>query len=575
MKQNKPLDTVRKRGSILVITLSIFLSQSIMGQEVINKWQLNGNMSLSGDFYSMNADTSAAIKARRPGSVGRMVVNSTLTYGDFSLPISLMLSVGQHSAILPPFGNRSFIDFIRDPSNRIGLAPRYKWIQVLLGTQVPQYSELSVGDLPVFGAGLSLTPGLFRFSCFAGTTQLAIEEDPTRNIQGIYARKMYSAKIGMGKEEATHLYFITTLMADDTTSLVKRPVNTMPRNGLLAALDYRIKIGKQVYLKGEFAGSAYTRDSRSKLVATDQMPINLPPSIFRIQESSRFDYAGALTLAKDGKIFGIKLTGKYIGDGFMPLGYPFMQTDRLDVTINPRFNLFKDKFQLSGSFGKRINNLSGARAATTTQTIGNADMNVQITEGLSVAASFSNFDFRNSITLDTLRVQMVTMSYSLSPTYTYTGKKNMHTLSVLFSKNTFTDFNTISGALNDNDSRTVLLTYLLANLTTPFTMSATLSYFDNLSSIGMLTTESANLSLGYRFFKKKLNTTTGISYTTNKLEALSAGAQVTTNLGLKYSLNKKINLSAFGSINLFKYGTERPGVSYRENLLRLSLTYKF
>lgn len=565
---------ITKRFVLIIFSCGI-LAQSILGQEVINKWQLNGNMSLYGDFYSMNADTSAAMKARRPGSVGRIVVNSTLTYGDFSLPISLMLSVGQHSAILPPFGNRSFIDFIKDPSNRVGLAPRYKWIQVLLGTQVPQYSELSVGDLPVFGAGLSLTPGLFRFSCFAGTTQLAIEEDPTRNIQGIYARKMYSGKIGYGKEEATHLYFITTLMADDTASLVKRPVNTMPRNGLLAALDYRIKIGKQIYVKGEFAGSAYTRDSRSKLISDNQMPINLPPSIFRIQESSRFDYAGALTLAKDGKIFGIKLTGKYIGDGFVPLGYPFMQSDRLDVTINPRFNLFNNKLQLSGSVGKRINNLSGARAATTTQTIGNADMNVEITQGLSVSASFSNFDFRNSITLDTLRVQMVTLSYSLSPTYTYTGKKNMHVITLLGSKNTFTDFNTISGALNDNDSRTALLTYLLANLATPFTMSPTLSYFDNHSTIGMLTTESANMSFGYRFFKKKLNTTAGISYTTNKLDAQSAGAQVTTNLGLKYSLNQKINLSAFGSINLFKYGTERPGVSYRENLLRLSLTYKF
>lgn len=564
------------KNRFVLITFSCgLLMQSLAGQENTNKWQLNGNMSLSGDFYSMNADTSAAIKARRPGSVGRMVVNSTLTYGDFSLPISLMLSVGQHSAILPPFGNRSFIDFIKDPSNRVGIAPQYKWIQVLLGTQVPQYSELSVGDLPIFGAGVNLTPGLFRLSVFAGTSQLAIEEDSTKNIQGIYARKMYSGKIGIGKEEATHLYFITTLMADDTASLAKRPVNTMPRNGLLTALDYRIKIGRQVYVKGEFAGSAFTRDSRSKLLAIDQMPINLPPSIFRIQESSRFDYAGAITIAKDGKIFGIKLTGKYIGDGFVPLGYPFMQSDKLDVTINPRFNLFSNKFQLSGSVGKRINNLSGARAATTTQTIGSADMNAQITQRFSVSASFSNFDFRNSITLDTLRVQMVTMSYSLSPTYTYTGKKNMHVITLLGSKNTFTDFNTISGALNDNDSRTALLTYLLANLITPFTMSSTLSYFDNHSSIGMLTTESANLSFGYKFFKNKLNTTAGISYTTNKLDALPAGAQLTTNLGLKYSLNKKINLSAFGSINLFKYGTERPGVSYRENLLRLSLTYKF
>ena len=115
-----------KIGIFLFVIFNIFLAQSLPGQESVKKWHLNGNMGLYGDFYSINADPGATIKAHRPGSVGRMVVNSTLTYGDFSLPISLMLSVGQHSVILPPFGKRSFLDFIRDPSNRIGIAPRYK-----------------------------------------------------------------------------------------------------------------------------------------------------------------------------------------------------------------------------------------------------------------------------------------------------------------------------------------------------------------------------------------------------------------------------------------------------------------
>ncbi len=247
----------------------------------------------------------------------------------------------------------------------------------------------------------------------------------------------------------------------------------------------------------------------------------------------------------------------------------------MDLTINPRFNLFKDKLQLSFSYGKRFNNLSEARSATTTQTLVSADINLQITKGLSFTSSFSNFDFRNSITSDTLKVQMSTFSLGMSPTYTYMGTKNMHVITVLYSKNIFTDFNTVTGEINDNNSQNVLLTYLLANLSTPLNISTTFSYFDNQSFFGMLTTLSANLSFGYKFFRNKLNTTSGISYTTNKLESLSASSQIFINLGLKYNLNKKIKLSAYNSVNLFKYGSERPGVSYQENLLRLSLTYKF
>ncbi len=307
------LDHLSKNKNILgflMIALCIFLAQSVIGQESTNKWQFRGNMGIYGDFYSMNSDTVGAIKARRPGSVGRLVVNSTLTYGEFSLPISLMLSVGQKSAILPAIGSQSFIEFIKDPSNRIGIAPKYKWIQVLLGTQVPRYSELSVGDLPQFGVGINLTPGLFRFSCFVGTTQLAIEEDTTKNIQGIYARKMYSAKIGYGKEEASHVYFIATLMKDDTTSLKTKPINTMPQNGLLSSIDYRIKISKQVYMKGEVAASAFTRDSRSELIGDENAIISLPPTYFQIAGIEPFKLCHCIIYCKRWQNFWHKAKRK-------------------------------------------------------------------------------------------------------------------------------------------------------------------------------------------------------------------------------------------------------------------------
>ncbi len=563
---------MRKPYLILLISALAF-GQPLFAQQ--KKVQFSGQFGLYGDFYKMYSDTIGAVAGRRPGSVGRMVLNTSLSYGDFSLPVSFMFSAGQASVILPPFPRRNFLEYIRDPSNRVGIAPKYKWIQLQLGTQVPQYSELSVGDLPQFGAGIDLTPGKFRFSCFAGTTQLAIEEDSARNIPGIYARKMYSGKIGFGKEEATHLYFVTALMKDDTSSLRRKPEIALPQNGVVSSLDYRIMMGKKFYIKGEVAASAFTRDNRTALMVSDTPLDKILSSIFTLQESSRFDYASALTLAKEGKIFGIKLTGKYIGDGFVPLGYPFMQTDRIDITINPRFNLFKSKVQLSGLVGKRINNLSGARAATTTQTLANADLNAQLTERLSFSGSFSNFDFRNSILEDTLHVQMVTLSWSLSPTYTYMGSKNMHVVTILYAQNTFTDFNTITGALNGNNSQNTMASYILTNLKNPFDVSLVGSYFNNQMFLGILTTSSVNISLGYKFLEKKLGTTFGLTYTDNQLDSNPAGTQVVLDLGLKYNATKKLALSVNGSLNLFQYGTDRPGIYYRENLLRTSILYKF
>lgn len=559
--------------SLAIIIFFILLSKLSVGQEKKSKWKLGGNIGLYGDFYSMNSDTLGAVASRRPSVMGRFVVNSTVSYGKFSMPISMMLSAGQYSVIVPHLPEGNIIDYIKNPNNRIGIAPKYKWAQLLLGTQVPQYSELSVGDLPVFGAGISLTPGKFRFAAFAGTSQIAIEEDTTKNIKGVFARNIYSAKIGFGKEDASHFYIISSIMEDYVKSLHSMPVNTLPEKGLTSAIDYKLKMGKQITINGEIAGSAFTRDIRSKSVTIPS--VNIPSEIFKIQESSRFDYASVFNIAKEGKIFNLKLGGKYIGDGFVPMGFPFMQTDRLEITIDPGFNLFKNKLQFSSSIGTRYNNLSGVRAATTTQIIGFVNLNCQFTDRFSISTSFNNFSFKNSLRNDTFRIDMVTLSWSVSPNYVYTTDKNMHVFNVMYSQNTFTDYNTISGDLSNNDARNAVISYMISKVKNPLNISTVLSYFDNNTSFGLLKTTAINFTAGYKFFSKKLNTSLGITYSDNQVNSFAGGTQVMTILGLKYTMKKKIDFSVNGSINLFKYGAERPGISYRENLLRTSITYKF
>lgn len=568
-----------KRRNILYSLMLVCFSAHISPGQEAGKWiKVTGDVGLFADFYSMQSDTPGAVAPRRPASLGRLVVNASFDVKDFSMPVTLALPTAQYGVMLPqipkipnaPFDN--FKQLIKNPLNRVGIAPKYKWCQVMLGSQVPHYSELSVGDLAVFGAGLNLTPGKFRFSVFAGTSQLAIEEDTVKKIQGIYARKIFSAKIGVGHEDSSHVYLIASKMQDDTLSLQRKPTALMPQAGLLTSLDFRINFGKRIYFKGEIAGSAYTRNIHSK-----ELPAfspSLPKELFVPKESSRLDYATVGSLGGDWKNFGIKTTGRYYGDGFVPLGYPFMQTDRLEVTIDPRVTLFKGRFMLSGSVGQRINNLLGIRAATTTQTLGAANISMQITQQLSLSGSYMNFGFRNSVMNDTFRMEMVTVAWSVSPTYMFSGKNTMHSISVLFSKNTFTDFNVISGAVNNNNAVNGVVSYSVSGVQSPYSISTLLSYFDNITSVGRLTTTSVNAGAGYRFFKKKLNTTLGFTLADNKINNSSSGYQVMGIAGAKYTLKKKIAFALQGSVNVYRFGDSRPGISYRESLLRTSITYK-
>ncbi|MCX6187849.1 MAG: hypothetical protein NTU43_12820 [Bacteroidetes bacterium] len=151
----------------------------------------------------------------------------------------------------------------------------------------------------------------------------------------------------------------------------------------------------------------------------------------------------------------------------------------------------------------------------------------------------------------------------------------MHMFTAMYAQNTFTDFNTVSGALSSNDSRNANVSYMLSKMKNPLTMGATLSYFNNNMSFAVITTNSLNLNAGYKFFKKKVNATCGITFSDNTINNSSSGSQIMNNLGLKYTLKKKIDFSVNGSINMYKYGSDKPGISYRENLFRTAITYKF
>jgi hypothetical protein len=554
------------------------MSQIAMGQDVKKVIKVTGNVGVYGDFYNMESDSLDAVSPRRPGTLGRLVVNSSIEFKDFTMPISLAIPTRQFGIMVPsvpqipdaPIDN--FKQLIKNPLNRVGIAPKYKWAQVLLGSQIPNYSELSVGDLAIFGMGINLTPGKFRFSYFTGISQLAIEEDSTRNIAGIYARKIQTAKIGLGDEDSSHIYLIESMMTDDTSSLFQKPSDRNPQSGILSAIDFRINLGKRSFIKGEIAGSLFTRDNRS-----DETPDFSPSfltNVFTPKESSRMDYASVVSIGRDGNNFGIKLVGRYYGDGFVPMGYPFLQTDRMEATVDPRFSLFKSRFQFSGSIGKRLNNLSEIRAATTTQTIGSGNVFTQFSDKFSLALSYSNFGFRNSVINDTFRVEMVTESWSISPTFNYRTKTSTHNYTILYAQNTFNDFNIVSGALNDNDAISATLSYMISMAKSPLSASTMVSYFDNNTSYGKLLTKSINITVGYKFLDKKLKTSAGFTFSENKIDDGNPGVQGMTTLRVRYTLKRKINLAVNGSLNVFKYGDSRPGISYRENLLRSSITYK-
>src|SRR5208283_2880744 len=52
---------------------------------------------------------------------------------------------------------------LRQPFNQFGISPKYKWITLHVGYQNLNYSQFTLAGHTILGAGVDLTPGIFRF----------------------------------------------------------------------------------------------------------------------------------------------------------------------------------------------------------------------------------------------------------------------------------------------------------------------------------------------------------------------------------------------------------------------------
>jgi hypothetical protein len=554
------------------LTLGIlFLCKTSYSQK--DKVIFSGNLGLYWDLYSMQSNPSDKITARRPSSVPRLMFVASATYKKISIPVTIILSGTQTNVTTPIPYNQNLIQYIQNPMNNVSIAPKYKWAQLLLGTQIPQYSELTTGNIQTFGAGFNLTPGKFRFSVFGGTSQRAIERDSIHNISGSYARRMIAAKIGFGDNESAHIFLNVVKAYDDTSSVKQRPTTIRPEDGIVSSIDLRLKFLKQYFIQTEVAGSAFSRNEYSREIV--DKPVAIPTGLFVVRTSSRLHYAGVLSLGRNGKKVSIKATSHYYGDGFVPLGYAFVQTDRLDGTIDLRLNLVNNKLNIGASVGKRINNLSGIMASTATQNIYSINVNGQVTEAFNISAQYSNFGFKNTVTNDTFKIAMVSHSMSITPSYTIIKESSQQIISGIYSRDISIDYNVVSGSLNNNNSQTIMLIYMRAKKKTPFTWDISISDFNNELPSRQYMINTLSTGIGYKFYKNRIQPNLKLNLMQNKMTGYSDNYQVGLTLNLIYKINKSFTLNLYGSTSLFLYGSERKNVYYQENLLRTALTYKF
>ena len=546
------------------------------GPDVAPLFRISGSATITGDVYDFSSSPDGSEQPRRPANLWRFLLNPVITIGDaVTLPFTIMLSTRETSTIVPALRAPTFLQFLQNPANNLGVlsfSPRVGWAKASLGSHVPTYSELSTGNEQLFGLGLDLKPGFFRIAVNGGASQRAIEADSANGIRGSYARRMYAMKLGYGQDAGSFIDVNIVRAKDEASSVQKRPKGLAPEEGLVFTTNYRIRLADAASITGEVGGSAFTRDLGSEL-ANVKTPV--PGWLYRHRISTSTDFAGTLMFNYTEKSWGVKAGSKYIGAGYFSLAYPYMQPDRLDFLLAPYLKVFKSRLAMNGSIGYRTNNLSKTKDATSHQIIGSFNAFALVSENVSVNTRFANYGIRNRMAVDTLKLDMVTNSFSVSPTVTIPTRTLVNTFMVNFSIDAYNEINTLTASERSNNTTSVMGMYM-ANFTgIPLSANLTGMLMKNDVPNNELTLLSATAGVSYRFLNGALRPSASATWSVNSLASYTADRQFLFRVGAQCDLGPSLALGLFGSMNSYRYGSTRPGVSFRESFLESSLSVTF
>lgn len=543
--------------------------------------KLTGTMGFTYEGYGLHLQPpgSNVYSSRKPWNQLRFIFTPTLQAGKFSMPINFNFAAMANSIAGPYAGlkNQSVGQFFTNPANNFGLNPKYKWAELQLGTQYLKYSDLSTGDVGIFGAGFDLRPKTWRFKFFTGTSQQGINyaATPLPGVTGAYKRNHVMFSIGNEKENKYNFSLNFSKAKDKVSSVTSPPLFVMPQEGVTASIVADVYMNKGWYVKTEAAHAYFTRDLYQPL--SPGFNNSFKPFLTG-RTSTGKDWAGNASVGRKSKNFDIAYVTKYIGAGFQTMGYPYLQPDRWDNTISTRINTWKNKMNIVASIGQRVNNLSNT-SLTTKQFIGNLNWFIQFSEKFNTNISYNNFGFTAASGTNPYGLKNVSNDLSVSAGYNWKNSKRMNMLNFSWNFSKYDERDVITGITTSNNTHTLLLSYVPTYFNSTISPDFSVLYFNN--KLPAVKTSLFTLSSGLTapVLKKRADIRAQLQYTIGKLNSYSANKNFVASFNADYRLTKKLLWNIFLSTNYFKYGDELGtpllGANYLESNYRTGLLYKF
>ena len=468
----------------------------------------------------------------------------TLTVYGIQFPFSFIVSEQQR-------------DF-RQPFNKFGVSPYYKWVKLHLGYRSINWSPYSMAGHSIFGVGMELNPGKFQFGILYGRLLKAIDPNSlTYDLNNSYVqtptfeRKALSMKFGYGsaKNNAGLIYLRGWDVPGSITGN-KLITSLMPAENTIISFITHQQLGSMIHFDLQLSQSLYTNNINSTVPDSSSHGLMdiIPGSSFNA--TTYTSSAIETSLGYSGKMISLNVRFKQIDPGYRSMGAYFFQNDIRNITLEPAWHTGDQKYNLNASLGFQQDNLKKDLPSTTHRTIGSVSFTANPAQVYNINLTYSNYDLGQSKGMNPVdslyEISQTTQNLAVNQNINLTGTSLSHNLMISFNFQKLKDKNSKTTDLNSYNSSTLMANYMISVLNIGLTASLGYNFtlFNLQNSENRISGPSGSLTKS--IFKNKLSFSLADNYFKN---------------GIKYTSGAEDRVSGINRISFM--GTLRPSRHHR------------
>ncbi|MDI9866831.1 hypothetical protein QM480_21005 [Flectobacillus sp. DC10W] len=476
-------------------------------------------------------------------------------FNKIKMPVSFSY-INQQASYVNPLSTSNLMPF-GQPFNRISLKPKYKSVQLFLGTVSQTFTPYTLAGHRYQGVDLTFKDKDFPLygSLMFGTLNQKVNPDTISPNKPSYQRKGMGIQLGYKiKQDFIELSMFSARDSYQPADMILDKYNLTPMSNMVSSIRFAKQLIKKFVWETEMSVSALSSDIRA-VKNTNENFFKSFGGLYNTNASTSYFKAIHSSINYKSESYQVGAEYKRIEPKYQTFGSYYFVNDLELFGVKASGQMLDKKISLMGEIAQQHDNLDQTKPQTSNRIVGSLSVVYAPNDKVNLNASYSNFtaysNFNPSLlylakarpleALDTLNYRQVNQNIQANALWQLPSN-NAKIHHQLTSSTVFQLGNAVlGGANNNNQLENINLTYGSTNEILKQSWSAGINYTQVTAPTLSTSLWGPMCSIAKSFLKEKLKLSLSGNYTFSSTLAILSSAQkanmLTTRLSSNYALS--------------------------------------